>query len=344
MKTATRLMMFIAGMFLLVAGGLKVYQLLTEPMPTEPIIDTWLFAIIQVPLELGLGIWLVSGLFKKAGWLVAQIGYGVFVWVTVWRLATGQEHCGCFGTYEIAPAITLFAIDIPIFLGLAIFYPRKEKLLPPPWPNTMHFIAVAIPTAMLLSALVPTLIFNKVEAIDTDIWLGSATGNGEEKPVDPDGKNGEVVSDPEDDNTKQEPDNGGEVIEPVVPEAKKWEVLEKVDIADAISSGVNVTVLHRHDCDKCHETLPKFEEYANDLGTDADAVRISLVELPPFGESTGYVIPDDTKCLTGKYLGEKLFVSTPVIVVTLDGVVKKLWTSEDETPTFDDLLEAIMLE
>ena len=162
MKIASRIMMWIAGLLFLAAGGLKVYQLLTEPEnPDAYIVDTWLFGVIQTPLELGLGIWLISGLFKKAGWLIAQVGYGVFICITIWRFATGQESCGCFGNIHVAPEITLFAIDIPMFIGLAVFHPRKEKLLPPPWPNAVHFICVAIPTAILLSALVPTLVFNR---------------------------------------------------------------------------------------------------------------------------------------------------------------------------------------
>lgn len=158
-------MMGLAGLLLLAAGGLRVYQLLTEPEnPDAYVVDTWLFGVIQSPLEIGLGIWLLSGLFKKAGWAIAQIGFGVFICVTIWRTVTGQESCGCFGNIHVDPKITLYAIDIPIFLGLAIFYPRNEKLLPPPWPNPVHFICIAIPTAVLLSAMVPTLIFNKPKA------------------------------------------------------------------------------------------------------------------------------------------------------------------------------------
>jgi hypothetical protein len=323
MKIASKIVTTFAGLLFIVAVCLKIHQILTVPMPTEPLVDTWLFVLIQIPLELGLGIWLLSGLFKKEAWLLTLIGYACFIGVTSWRFATGQESCGCFGTFHLDPKITLFTIDIPIFLALAIFRPRHEKFLQ--WPTAKHFILIALPTAIILSSLVPTLIFNKPEAeiIDPAKWI-------EPQP------------------TKPEPnvanDNNEQQSTPVEPEAKKWELLDKIDIADVISSGMNITILYRHDCDKCHEALPQFEEYANEFGTDDDSIRIVFVELPPFGESTGYVIPEDTKCLKGRYTDEKAFISTPVIVVTLDGAVQKIWTSENDIPTFDDLMEAMMGE
>jgi hypothetical protein len=339
--------MCIAGLFLIVAACFKVHQLLTSPIPEDAfLIDTWLFAVIQVPLELGLGIWLMSGLFVKGGWLIATVGYGTFVGITTWRLVTGQESCGCFGSFHVAPEVTLFAIDIPIFLGLTIFRPKGEKFLA--WPSAKHFWSVAIPTAIILIAILPTLIFNKPLEENPDEWItpkdpteqvikitdpteqstNTDNGQGGKEPVElvDTGKGGPV-------------ENGGEEKPPVEPEVEKWEHLENIDIAEVISSGMKITVLHRHDCDKCHETLPIFEEYAEMFGTDSDSIRIALVELPPFGESTGYVIPEDTKCLQGKFT-KKLLVQTPVIVALFDGEVQKVWTSEDETPTIDDLMAA----
>jgi hypothetical protein len=367
MKTASKIVMSIAGLFLIVASCFKVYQLLTVPLPAEPLIDTWLFSVIQIPLELGLGIWLVSGLFKKAGWLIALIGYGCFIGVTSWRFATGQESCGCFGSFHVDPKITLFTIDIPVFLGLAIFRPKNEKFLPPPWPNTVHFFIVSILTAIILSAIVPTIIFNKSEAVIIDVndWLNTTNNNSQKqqppKP-EPDDPNNNVHQPPPvepepipdkppkivDSNSPAEepnqPDNKDTEKKPE-PAQMSWEnVLELIgpeEIADAIRTDIKITVLHRHDCQNCHEALPLIEKYANEFGTDEDSIRIVLIELPPFGKSKEYEIPEDTKCLQGKYTGKELFVATPVIVLTLDGEAKKVWASEKDFPTFDDLTDAI---
>jgi hypothetical protein len=75
MNKASKIVMVITGLLLILASGGKIHQLLTQPLPAKPLLESWIFAIIQVPLELGLGIWLISGLFRKAGWLLAQI-YG----------------------------------------------------------------------------------------------------------------------------------------------------------------------------------------------------------------------------------------------------------------------------
>ena len=340
MKIASKIVMLVAGLFLIVAAGFKVHQLLTVPLPVEPLIDTWLFSIIQIPFELGLGIWLVSGLFRKAGWLLAVIGFGCFIGITTWRFKTGQISCGCFGSFKVDPKTTLFIIDIPIFLGLAIFRPKGEKLLPPPWPSAKHFWSVAIPTFIILAILVPTLALNKVTGDTPGIMV-----IGPDETVKP--KSDPVKVEPvTPKDPKVEPDEPVEPeVKPVGPVADQWKMLEKIDIADAIRNGMNITVLYRDDCDKCHGAIPMFEEYASQFGTDEDSIRIAFVKLPPhdgYGES---LIPADTKCLTGKYItDDKVFGSTPITVVTIDGVKVREWYGNEDIPTFDDLMDAMMAE
>ncbi|MBN1787977.1 MAG: hypothetical protein JW806_06240 [Sedimentisphaerales bacterium] len=177
MKKAYVIVMWIAGLFLLVAGAMKVHQLLTEPIISEGFWESWAFFVIQVPLEIGLGIWLICGLFRKAAWLLATIAYGGFIVVTLYKAVMGIESCGCFGTVTVNPWITLVLIDVPIFLSLVIFRPKGQKLLPPPWPSAAHFFAIAIPTFILLPAIEYVLITNKqikptIEevAIPQNVW------------------------------------------------------------------------------------------------------------------------------------------------------------------------------
>ena len=90
--------MTIAGLVLIVASILKAHQLLTEPiLKTEGFWETWLFFVIQIPLEIGLGIWLLSGLFRKAAWLIGVISFGFFILVTAHKWMSGAATCGCFG-------------------------------------------------------------------------------------------------------------------------------------------------------------------------------------------------------------------------------------------------------
>jgi len=164
MKKANIIVMTVTGLTLIVASLLKAHQVLTEPIISKGFWESWLFFVIQIPLELGLGIWLVSGLFRKAGWLIAVLAFGAFIVVTLHKGLIGAASCGCFGRVHVNPWITLCVVDIPLFLALLIFRPRGEKLLPPPWPSAKHFFGVAMPTCIVLAALVPTLIFNKPPA------------------------------------------------------------------------------------------------------------------------------------------------------------------------------------
>ena len=132
--------MWIAGIFLIGASILKIQQLLTEPILSKGFWESWEFFLIQIPLEMGLGIWLICGLFRKAGWLLGLIAFGGFIGVTLYKGLTGAESCGCFGLVKVNPWITLSVVDIPIFILLAAFRPKGIKLLPPPWPNPVHCI------------------------------------------------------------------------------------------------------------------------------------------------------------------------------------------------------------
>lgn len=169
MKRANIIVMTLTGIFLLITSVMKIHQLLTEPILSKGFWESWEFFVIQIPLEIGLGIWLCSGLFRKAGWLLGLIGFGAFIIVMGYKVATGAESCPCFGKLEVSPWITLFAIDIPIFLLLAVFRPRDCKLLPPPWPSGKHFFCVATPTAIILSVIIPGISSKQSPAYQRDL-------------------------------------------------------------------------------------------------------------------------------------------------------------------------------
>jgi len=171
MKKANIIVMWIAGLFLIFASAMKVHQLITEPIISKGFWESWEFFLIQIPLELGLGIWLICGLFRKAGWLLGLIAYFGFIGVTLFKGLTGEASCGCFGMVKVNPWITLSVVDIPIFLLLAIFRPKGEKLLPPPWPKLAHFLAIAIPTFILLPTIEYVLITNKQVKPDVENWI-----------------------------------------------------------------------------------------------------------------------------------------------------------------------------
>ncbi|MHC5142181.1 MAG: MauE/DoxX family redox-associated membrane protein [Planctomycetota bacterium] len=136
MRIANKIVMTLAGLLLIVATVLKFQEMLSICIPSWQVNklgfwESYEFFLIQIPLEFALGVWLVSGLFRKAAWLAGLVCYLGFIGVTLTKAITGAESCGCFGQIHVNPWITLAAIDVPLFLLLAIFRPKGTKLLPP---------------------------------------------------------------------------------------------------------------------------------------------------------------------------------------------------------------------
>lgn len=328
MKTANRIIMALAGILLLAGAWLKVQQLLTEPIISESFWESWAFFVIQIPLEIGLGTWLLSGLFRKAGWLIAVFSFGLFIVVTLQKTLAGAESCGCFGSIKVDPRITLFAIDIPCFLGLLIFRPKGEKLLPPPWPRAEHFFGVALPTFILLGAIVPILIANKQIKPDYAEQWTTPKPAVNETPIKVEPGQGPVVVEP----------NVVEQIPPDEPVAE-WPWLKLIDIGDSLRDGMAIVLFYHNDCSDCADAIPVYEQMNSELADDDGGVKIAFVELPPHDEK-GALVPEDSMCLSGKlYSEETIFVTTPFVVVIMDSSFIKSW--EGVAPGIDEILDAV---
>ncbi|MFA5292031.1 MAG: MauE/DoxX family redox-associated membrane protein [Phycisphaerae bacterium] len=285
MKKANIIVMWIAGVILLFAAAMKIQQLLTEPIISKGFWESWEFFLIQIPLELGLGIWLVCGLFRKAGWLLALISFAGFIVVTLYKGLIGAESCGCFGMVKVNPWITFFAMDVPIFILLAFFRPKDLKLFPPPWPRAVHFFAVAIPTFILLPVIEYVLITNKppmvsekYEVLEVKQW------------------------------TNQE----------------VWPLLKYVDISDRLQSGEWVVLMYHNDCPTCREAMPGYEKMYKDLkGNNVDMAFIEMP--PYEEGDLQLVPPDSHVNRGRLSDAKKWLVETPVVVILRDGLPLKAW-------------------
>lgn len=171
MRKMNMTVMTLAGLLLMVATVLKIHEVMNVAIPSWEVKasllmdksleegtsmpqwkanlmgfwESYEFFLIQIPLEFALGAWMVCGLFRKAAWLAGAVCYFGFIFITLAKALLGFESCGCFGQVHINPWVTLGVIDVPLFLLLAIFRPKGEKLLPPPWPNVGHAIVCAVP-------------------------------------------------------------------------------------------------------------------------------------------------------------------------------------------------------
>ncbi len=312
-KIANQIVMVVAGLVLIVATVLKIHHLLTEPIISKGFWESWEFFLIQIPLELGLGIWLVCGLFKKAAWVAAVLSFGLFIVVTLQKGFIGAESCGCFGRVHVNPWVTLSVIDIPLFLGLVIFRPKGYKLLPPSWPSAKHFFGVAIPTFIILGVIVPVLIFNKppdktdkYEVVRPREWI------------------------------KKEPPGEKQVSE-------EWSMLKYIDIADSLRSDIAIVVLYSTECDTCDDAIPLYDQMSRDMAGNKDSIRFAFIEIPPYASEKDSIVPVDTPCLRGKLDSRKdWYIQTPLVVVIQDGLVVKSW--EIEPPQLDEMLDAVFAE
>ncbi|MFA5784963.1 MAG: MauE/DoxX family redox-associated membrane protein, partial [Phycisphaerae bacterium] len=266
MKIANRIVMTLAGLLLIVASALKAYQMLTEPIVSKGLWESWEFFLVTVPLEMSLGIWLVSGLFRKAAWLFGTLSFGFFVGVTAYKALTGELSCGCFGTVSVDPWITLIALDIPLFLLLLIFYPRGEKLLPPPWPHPLHCLLIAIPGAFIVGALIPTLAFNKAPdrsdkyiLIKPDSWQTDNAKPKLKQTVTTTDPNTEPNLPAEINDTPTKP--AVEPNEPNESDLPDWQLmLNHTDIADQLRDGVRIVLFYHYDCPDCAVAIPLYSE------------------------------------------------------------------------------------
>ena len=94
MKAAANIVLKLLGTVLMVAAALKAWQLLTQPMPENGLWTSRPVLIAQVELELLLGIWLISGLFKKAAWTIVLACFALFSAITVIVTKRAQPKSG----------------------------------------------------------------------------------------------------------------------------------------------------------------------------------------------------------------------------------------------------------
>jgi thiol-disulfide isomerase/thioredoxin len=342
MKKASKIVMTAAGLVLIIASVLKSHQLLTEPIISKGFWESWQFFLIQIPLELGLGIWLVCGLFRKAAWLLGVLSFGLFIGVTLQKGLTGAESCGCFGRVHVNPWITFSAMDVPFFVLLLIFRPKGEKLLPPPWPSARHFFGVAIPTFILLPALVLVLAFNKppektdkYEVVKPQEWVKKETVTAKPaiaKPVDHNKPLPQAVAKRADQNQPAQP--------PIAAQVEEWPMLKHIDIAGSLRSGVVVVLFYHWDCPNCREAIPKYNKICSDLAGGEGSMRFAFVEIPPYGRQEDNPVPPDTSCLKGRLdTSKQWYITTPLVVLIENGSVVKSW--EVQAPNLDQIFEAM---
>jgi len=303
--SANNIVLKILGLLLLAGAVLKGHELLTTPMANVDIWSNRYFLIFVVEFELSLSIWLLSGLFKRASWLVTLGCFSLFCCITLYKGLTGAASCGCFGNVHVNPWITLFAIDLPAVVLLALFRPKMEMqrvlhiphwLEPLPNPITLGVVFVLGLSAIAVSS--PLLILNEPAMATTEY----------------------------------------EVLEPETWIGKELPILEHIDIGNQLKTGNWLVVLYHHDCPACAEAIPKIEQMVRDLKGNKGFLQFALVEVPPYAQANSTPISQDSYCILGKLdAGKEWFVTTPVSVCIQGGIVRESW--EEDVPIPEDIID-----
>ena len=308
MKSASDIVLKILSLLLLTGAVLKGRQLLTEPVANNDIWSYRLFLILVVEFEIALGIWLFCGLFKKVAWLTALACFTLFCFITLYKGLSGAESCGCFGSVKVNPWITLFAVDIPSVIALAVFRPtlsflRKQESIAAfiqnaftPLPSIRRFAAIFSVGIVILAVTGCVLAFNEPAKV---------TG-------------------------------GYAVLEPAEWVGKKLPILEYIDIGNQLKKGTWLVLFYHYDCPECVKAIRSYKSNAADLGGNENSLKMGFIEVPPYGRSA---VNNDSTYSIGKLSNVKeWFITTPAVVLLENSTVLAAW--ERKAPDLDAVLNS----
>ncbi|MCF7972765.1 MAG: hypothetical protein K9N55_03010 [Phycisphaerae bacterium] len=289
------------GVLLMAAALLKAHELLTLPTANKDLWSYRPFLILQVECELALGLWLLSGLWKRAAWWIALLCFGLFSGITLTKALTGAASCGCFGRIQVNPWITLLAIDVPAVLLLLLFRIKKRTVSHLPFPGCQrgYMFSMGLLWVTLLGVTTVGLITHVPQKVTAAF----------------------------------------EVLEPQTWTGRTLPILPHVDIADRLEQGNWLIMLFHHDCPDCAKALPEFQQMADSFAGNEDTLQLALVEVPPLGYDT-HDTAESNRLLGRMDETKKWLVVTPAVLLLTDGRVRLAW-EPGTLPTFELVLEQI---
>jgi len=276
------------GALLLAAAGLKAHQLATEPVAERDLLTSRTFLTVWVELELFLGAWFLSGLFRRAAWAAAMNCFFLFAIVAAARAFAGETSCGCFGRIEVSPWYTL-VLDSGALAALVLFRPDLRT----PIPASHRRLRAGLVAAIVLAAGVPAAIL--ASRYEPAVLSSEGEIVGEESVV---------------------------LLEPETWVEKPCPILSYIDVGRELARGEWIVVLYHYDCPHCQERVPEFDRKARAEAELAGIARTAMVDLPPHAPPGRSLLPPDSPCVRGLMSAERdWFVETPVTLVLKEGIV-----------------------
>ena len=313
------LVRLVVALLLLTAAALKGYDLASGPVVGSGLLESRWLLIGVVEMEILFGLWLLANIWPKLTWTVALVCFSLFTCVSLYKALSGYATCGCFGRVPVNPWYTT-TLDLGIVLALLRWRPRglsragngywfnlceapggpSRQIVPVPLSGfrfparavgvVAAWLVVGLPAAYAMTTYTPTTLSD----------AGDVIGNGK------------VV-----------------VLEPDKWIGKRFPLLDYIDIGDRLQRGTWLVVLYQHDCPDCCEVSSFFAQSAalsgNPLGQDRN-LRISLVQIPPYGDAqgTGFADHKGQRAL-GRLVEGRLsrdhdwFVQAPVAILVTNG-------------------------
>ncbi|MDR1964117.1 MAG: hypothetical protein LBQ50_10095 [Planctomycetaceae bacterium] len=288
-------MRFVVATILLIAAGLKAYQLATTPLLGEGLLYARWFNNFVVEFELFFGIWLIFGLLPKLTWL-ASIGlFSIFAIVSFYKAISGEVSCGCFGAVTVNPWITMtFDTGVVVLLAFCrsvtaepiILKRIFNKVLPVSIISSLLFsyLAIAMPLTWAILTYEPTTLVS----------------------------NGRVVGDAK--------------VVMLYPQEwidKKFPLLEYTIIQADLSKGNWLVVLYGTDCTKCEKKLIYWK--SNGIPVNTEGEKVALLEISGHSENALRSRFDGGPWQWGSLKQTNVwYVETPTVLKIENGIVKSV--------------------
>ena len=130
---------FLIAAVLLLAAGLKAYQIATAPLPPVvqgsvftpflELLNDRYFLMAVVIGEILFALILIADICRAWAWLLSLLGFSVFALVSLVKGLVGESDCGCWGTFAVNPYITM-SFDLVIVALLLVFRERITWAFP----------------------------------------------------------------------------------------------------------------------------------------------------------------------------------------------------------------------
>lgn len=243
-----RLGLALVGLVLIGAAVAKLVWP-AESVKVQAIFDAprWTWNAL-VTIELFVGLLLICGIHGSLTWFVTTLLFSVFAGVSLYLAASGAATCGCFGQLNVNPWVT-FVLDLGI-LGLLI---RWRRQIAGPVDLGIHpqMNRLAVGSAALAISVLAT----------STVGLSRTSASSEIGGVI---EQGELV-----------------ILEPDEWIGKPFPLGEHVSPSVNLMLGQWTILLYHHDCPKCREAAPRYEQ----LASSPQAPRqVMLLEMPPFAD------------------------------------------------------------